>query len=105
MSVFLEVMQEELQRAKSHVAAYRSLLESLPKGYISILSVSGKRFAYRKWREGSHIKSRYLGLEGSLQEQEARKNYAERKRVLANLKEAEKEEKRLEKALKNYGKE
>jgi hypothetical protein len=105
MSVFLEVMQEELRRAKSHVEAFRSLLDSLPKGYVSILMVSGKRFAYRKWREGSHIKSHYLGLEGSSEEQAARKNYAERKRILANLKEAEKEEKRLEKALKNYEKE
>jgi hypothetical protein len=104
MTVFEGVIQEELERAKSHVLAYESLIAQYPKGYVSILTVSGKRYAYLKWREGCHIRSRYLGLEGSEEERLAREKHAERKRLQKNLREAQKEEIRLQKALTHYGK-
>jgi hypothetical protein len=105
MSIFEGVMAEELERAKLHVSEYQALLDSLPKGYVSLLTIGGKRFAYWKWRDGEHIRSKYLGVVGSEEEKDARNRYQERKRLEKNLFLAKKEEARLEKALKYYRKE
>jgi|LAHS01.1.fsa_nt_gb hypothetical protein len=104
MSIFENVMAEELERAKEHVAAYEVLLKQLPRGYVSRLRIQGRVFAYWKWRDGPHIKSHYLGVAGSKEEIDAIAQYRERKRLEKNLFEAKKEEAKLAKALRHYRK-
>lgn len=104
MTILESVLNEELDRLKSHISSYEDMLSNMPKGYISIVEISGKRFAYLKWREGNKVKSKYIGLEGSKEEKDSREIYFERKRIEANLKKTKEEEKRLRKALFNYGK-
>lgn len=46
---------------------------SLPKGYISVKTISGRTYYYRQWREGKQIKSQYVesdflaGTKGKIQ--------------------------------------
>ncbi|MGM9873868.1 MAG: hypothetical protein ACI31G_02980 [Bacilli bacterium] len=37
-----------------------SIIESLPKGYISVKKISGHTYYYRQWREGKKILSSYV---------------------------------------------
>lgn len=98
MSIFGEVLKEELQRADSPIHSYEEILSKCPKGYVSIVQVKGKSFAYWKWREGAKIKSKYIGPKGSEKEKEARAHYSEKKRIEANLKEAKNEREQIRKA-------
>lgn len=104
MSILENVLKEELERVESHISSYEEMLLDMPKGYISIVKISGKHFAYLKWREGNKIKSKYIGLEGSEEELAARGVYFERKRIEANLKKSKEEEKKLRKVLSSYAK-
>lgn len=103
MTVLESVLKEELERVKSHISSYEDILSNMPKGYISIVEISGMHFAYLKWREGNKIKSKYIGLEGSKEELDSREIYFERKRIEKNLKKSKEEEKKLRKALRSYG--
>ena len=103
MTILESVLNEELERVKSHISSYEEMLSSMPKGYISIVKVSGKCFAYLKWRDGNKIKSKYIGLEGSKEELDSREIYFERKRIETNLRKSKEEEKKLRKALRSYG--
>ena len=103
MSVFEDVLKEELERAKSHIDSYEEILSHLQKGYLSKMKISGRMFVYLKWREGKTIKSKYIGVEGSPQEIEARNNYFERKRIESNLRAAKEEARKIERALEAYG--
>lgn len=105
MSILEGVLAEELERIQRNIASYESLLNQLPKGYLSIQLFGGKQYAYRKKRQGKRILSEYLGPVGSPEYAKAQSDYQERKRVEANLREMRQEEKKLRKALRHYGKE
>jgi len=102
MSVFEEVLKEELERAKSHIDSYEEILSHLQKGYLSKMKISGKTFVYIKWRDGKTIKSKYIGVEGSPEEEEAKKVYLERKRIEKNLRASKEEVRKIERALSAY---
>ena len=104
MSIFLDVMKEELDRNLFKQKAFRDELNKLPKGYLSLCSIEGKQYLYRKRREGNHILSEYVGVPGdenSLKAEEERKQYLY---IKQSLKELIDEEKRLRRAIKNYQK-
>ena len=65
MSILEGVLVEELERIRKNIVSYESLLNQLPKGYLSIQILGGKQYAYRKKREGKRIVSEYLGPVGS----------------------------------------
>ena len=104
MSIFLEVMKEELERNLYKQKAFQEELEKLPKGYLSICNIDGKEYVYRKKREGNKILSEYIGVSGdksSLEAEEKRKQYLEIKQSLKDIKQ---EEIRLRKAIIDYEK-
>lgn len=104
MSIFLDVMKEELERNLYKQGAFKKQFESLPKGYLSECVIDGNKYIYRKRREGSRIVSEYIGIlndDNVKQAIEDRKQYLELKQSIKRLKE---EEKRLRKAIKDYEK-
>lgn len=102
MSIFLDVMKEELERNLYKQKAFEEELKSLPKGYLSVCVINGKKYVYRKRREGNQIISEYIGVPGdenSLKAEEQRELLLMVKRSLKSLKI---EEKKLRKAIKDY---
>lgn len=103
MSILEGVLKEELERLQNNIRSYEALLATLPKGYLFEQQIGGKPYCYRKYREGQKIISEYVGPVGSEETKKAHENYAERKRIEANLRTMRKEEARLIKALRHYG--
>lgn len=51
---------EALADVINEYAALEKVIESLPRGYISVKHISGKVYNYRQWREGNKIISVYV---------------------------------------------
>lgn len=51
---------ESLQELANEKAALEQIIESLPRGYISVKTISGHKYNYRQWREGEKIVSSYV---------------------------------------------
>lgn len=104
MSIFLDVMKEELERNLYKQDAFNKEINSLPKGYLSECVINGKKYIYRKRREKNKILSEYIGIPNDDNVKKAindRKNYIDLKKSIRLLK---KEEERLRKAIKDYEK-
>ena len=102
MSIFLDIMKEELERNLLKQDAFREELKTLPKGYLSICHIDGKDYVYRKFRENGTIKCEYIGTPGdksSKKAEIARSQYKEIKEAIKGLK---LEEKKLRRAIKSY---
>ena len=87
MSIFLDVMKEELERNLYKQQAFQNELDSLPKGYLSVCVIGGSSYIYRKRREGSRIISEYIGIpndDNVKQAIEDRKQYLELKHTCAH---------------------
>ena len=52
----VEVLLESL----IEVSEIEKVIASLPRGYISVKTISGHQYYYRQWREGSKIISTYV---------------------------------------------
>ena len=52
----VEVLIESL----IEVSLIEKVIESLPRGYISVKTISGHQYFYRQWREGNRIISTYV---------------------------------------------
>ena len=52
----VEVLLESL----IEVSEIEKVIESLPRGYISVKTISGHKYYYRQWREGEKIISSYV---------------------------------------------
>ena len=52
----VEVLIESL----IEVSLIEKVIESLPRGYISVKTISGHQYFYRQWREGNRIISSYV---------------------------------------------
>ena len=104
MSIFLDVMKEELERNLYKQESFKKQLNDLPKGYLSTCVIEGKEYIYRKRRDGDKILSEYIGIPGDDNVNEALKNRQLFIQLKTSLKELIKEEKRLRKAIKDYEK-
>ena len=104
MSIFIDIMKEELDRNLYKQKAFLEQLNSLPKGYLSICKIDGKEYVYRKHRVGRKIISEYVGVLGDEQCKKAyeeRAEYTNLKKSLTVLKE---DEKKLRGAIDKYEK-
>ncbi len=91
------VLEEEFERLKSLSAFYNNKIRELPKGYIAVKRINGRKYVYRSFREKNKVRSKYIGKPSSdeakqLKKQiESRKDYeAKLKAAKENLKEAKK---------------
>ena len=55
-----ERLVEVLVESLIEVSLIEKVIESLPRGYISVKTISGHQYYYRQWREGSRIISSYV---------------------------------------------
>ena len=102
MSLFLEIMKEELERNINSQKSLMVQLNSIHKGYLSQCKIDNKIYVYRKWREGNKIVSEYIGVpddEKVNQALEERRQYLAIQSTLRSLKQ---EEKKLRKAIRYY---
>ena len=92
----VEVLIESL----IEVSLIEKVIESLPRGYISVKTISGHQYFYRQWREGSRIISTYVPesyLNVVRQKIEIRKQNEELLKIL------KKDYKKAEKAVLKFG--
>ena len=104
MSIFLDVMKEELERNIYKQNAFINELNNLPKGYLSECLIDNRKYVYRKYRVKDKIVSEYVGVPGDdavLKAYEDRANYIKLSKAIKLLK---KEEQKLRKAIKDYEK-
>ena len=96
MSMLVDLLREEQQRALAMQAAIQQELHGLPKGYVSRKIIHGRPAHYLQWREGRRVLSRHIP-----QEQVKRlSDQVSRRRELQSLaKEVEGNLKRIERAL------
>ena len=104
MSIFLEIMKEELERNLMSQAAFKEEINKFPSGYLSICVIDGKQYLYRKKREGNKIVSSYVGVVGDAQSIKAESDRREYLTLKQSLKELKQDEQRLRKAIKAYEK-
>ena len=60
-TVIYGMLREEKQRNLEMQEAYKSEIESLRKGSISVKKISGKSYYYLKYRQGNKVKNDYIG--------------------------------------------
>ena len=99
MSIFVEVMKEELDRNLRKQAIFEKELNSLDKSYLSICKIDGKEYLYKKRRDKSRIISIYVGPIGSDEAISAKAEREEYLEIKCSLKNLKKEEKSLRKAI------
>ena len=102
MSVLKNVLIEEKKRLEKNVLAYREILSGLPRGSIVVRHIGKNAFVYRNFRENKSIRSIYLGKKGLPKVEEQLLLRKEYMRIKKNLQLANKELRKLGKALKVY---
>ncbi len=102
MAIIEGVLKEELDRIKEHVASYRQMLSSLPKGSIVFQDIDGISYAYRKFKRNGKVISVYIGKKDSSESNQAIKDREEYLRIKKNLQVSLEEEAQLRKALRHY---
>lgn len=95
-SVLEEVLVEEYGRAYRHILHLRHEMGSLPRGYVSEKVISGRRYCYLQWRDGGHVRSRYLRPE---EVGPAREGCARRRRLAKCIKAQEHDLSQIRRAL------
>ena len=102
MTVFEEVIVEEISRLEHNISHYEKMLSSLPRGSIFIRRIGDTSFVYRKIKENGKVSSFYLG---KLDNDETKKQIElsfEYKRVKNNIRMAKNELYKIKKAHKAY---
>lgn len=103
MSIFADVMKEELDRNLRKQNIFKKELNSLDGSYLSICKIDNKEYVYAKRRCGKKIVSRYIGpvaSEEAFAAQKERDNYLE---IKSSLKFLRIEENHLRRAIRAYG--
>ena len=104
MSIFLDVMKEELDRNLYKQEAFSNQLNSLPKGYLSKCLIGGKVYIYRKRRDGNRIISEYVGVPNDENVKKAEKQRKQYLDLMKSIKVLKNEEKKLRRAIRDYEK-
>ena len=60
LTMLEEQLLDEYFRGKKHIEAYKERISNYPKGCISKKKIRGKEAYYLQWREGSHVRSKYI---------------------------------------------
>ena len=104
MSIFLDIMKEELERNLMKQDAFQKELESLPKGYLSVCVIGGQSYVYRKKRDKNKIISEYIGVPGDQAVKEAEDNRVKYLSIKSAIKRLKAEEIKLLKVIKEFEK-
>jgi hypothetical protein len=66
MSIVFGILEEERQRILAARELYEKRLSEMPKGNLRVRPHGKKRYVYLQFREGLHVRSRYVGEEHSV---------------------------------------
>jgi hypothetical protein len=88
MSILFGVMEEEQERLKQVKALYEERLEKLPKGSLRLRRRGDKAYAYLQYRDEDHVRTRYIGIDGSSKVKALQKELLERKTLQGFLRSA-----------------
>lgn len=98
MSILVEMLREEQQRALNMQAAIRQELQGLTKGYISRKVINGQPAHYLQWREGGRILSQHVPKD---QLEQVTAQIARRRQLKAMEKDVQANLQRIKRALKS----
>ena len=99
MSVFQDLIKEEIKRLSELKEKYEKEIESFPKGSLSNKIRNGKSYLYLAYREKNKVKFEYVGKEESEKVQKIRELIAKRQDISNKLKQVNKELKELMKSV------
>jgi hypothetical protein len=88
MSTLMDIIEEEKKRLEKLLLLYTRKIEQLPKGYISKKKIYGHNYCYQAYRDGSTVKTIYIGLDSSDDVKELKEKIDERKKLLTLYKKA-----------------
>ena len=60
LSILESQLLEEYERCWDHLVLSENEVIKCPKGYITTKIINGSIYNYLQWREGKHVKSRYI---------------------------------------------
>lgn len=102
MSVLSSVLQDEIDRLESNVLALKQKLLALPKGSVSIIKKYNSYFAYRKYREGNKILTKYIGPLNEAKTQDEINKINDYKRIKTMIASSKQEICKIKRALIEY---
>ncbi len=85
-SVLRGVLNEESERLKSLSSFYHNGIRELPKGYIAVKRINGRKYVYLSFREKDRVRSKYIGKPSSDKAKQLKKQIERRKDYEAKLK-------------------
>ena len=100
LNVIRETLVEELDRNIRSQRAYELECERLPRGAVSIRTRGNKAYCYLKYREGSQVKTEYVGA-SEFVEDDLRKKISRRKELESVIRRLKREEQFMKKALRH----
>lgn len=63
MTILSSLIEKEEERNRKMIDAYQEELDRLPRGSITVKTISGKRYYYLSYRSDGKVVSKYLGKE------------------------------------------
>jgi len=99
MSVFQDLLKEEIKRLSELKEKYEKEIENFPKGSLSNKIRNGKSYLYLAYRENNKVKFEYIGKEDSEKVQIIRELVAKRQDISNKLRQVNKELKELTKSV------
>ena len=87
-SVLRGVLEEEFERLKALSVFYSNKIKKLPRGYIAIKRINGRKYVYLSFREKNKVRSKYVGKPSSDKAKQLKKQIESRKDYEAKLKAA-----------------
>ena len=99
MSVFQDLLKEEIKRLIELKEKYEKEIGSFPKGSLSSKIRNGKSYLYLAYRKKKKVKFEYIGKEDSKKVQKIRELIAKRQEISNKLKQVNKELRELKKSV------
>jgi len=77
----MDIIEEEKERLERLLVFYSSEIVKLPKGHISKKKIKGNVYCYRSYRDGTTVKTIYIGKENSDEVKELSEGIKERQKL------------------------
>lgn len=100
--ILVNILKEELNNVLIKQNIFKSELDKIPSGYITISKIHGEEYIYRKERINNKLVSSYIGKAGSEKANQAISQRVEYLKLQESLKELRAQEQDLRKVLNIY---
>lgn len=103
MSVYSDILKEDIERVQRIAEQYRNRISEFPKGSIMVREFGNKRYIYLKYRENGKVIQEYVSCFDEKKCEELRNQINERKALEKEYKDLIMQEKDMKKALRALG--